>query len=768
MTTNFALSLSFEGISLLHRAPDGWDLVGETPLDVEDLSSVLADMRADALRLDPSGLQCKILIPNEQIKFITLETAQTELPDVMAALENATPYAIDELAIDFDRNGGRTFIAAVARETLQEAEAFAVEHGFTPVSMAAVPAPMTFRSEVFFGPAAAAGTAEVTRDTAPTVQTGVAVIPADPDAVPVFTPRARMADPESIAPPAPKVEKTPNEDAPKPVAAPVVAVPTVAAPAAAPPAVPVTTEPAVVKPAPEVAAPPPPKPEVEADTLASAGGFTSRRKAPAADPADAPAKKQTRKEKKAAAFVTKQAQPVRGKPRFLGLILTAILIAFMALVALWASTLTEEEIASLFGFGTGGIVETAEVPPPEIIPEPVVTAPETAQVTAEPPLPQLRENALGQVLSPAEAARIYAATGVWQRAPRLPLEPRTEPLSVSLPALETNTFAIAQPALPQDSQMSPDLAILPPVNPLPLGTDFDRDENGLVRATPEGAMTAQGVMVYAGPPPRKPPLRTTEAVVTLAAQAPPTENGVVVIQGRPSRVPPLRPTNAALPAPEATAPPVDLALAGLRPKLRPADLAPAEVAPEPEADAAVASLRPKTRPAGLAPAPEPEPEPTGPDITAVVAAIAEAAPASPFVSPTSRAVTASSRPDTRPRNFATVVARAQDLAAQQAARAAAQPAAAVATAPSRQSGNTPGSVAEAATYDNAIRLRDVNLIGVYGTQASRRALVRLGNGRYVKVQVGSNLDGGRVTAIGDSALNYVKRGKTIALQLPTG
>ncbi len=70
--------------------------------------------------------------------------------------------------------------------------------------------------------------------------------------------------------------------------------------------------------------------------------------------------------------------------------------------------------------------------------------------------------------------------------------------------------------------------------------------------------------------------------------------------------------------------------------------------------------------------------------------------------------------------------------------------------------------------NNAIRLRDVNLIGVYGSPNNRRALVRLRNGNYVKVEIGSSLDGGRVTAIGDSALNYVKRGKTIALELPTG
>jgi hypothetical protein len=34
--------------------------------------------------------------------------------------------------------------------------------------------------------------------------------------------------------------------------------------------------------------------------------------------------------------------------------------------------------------------------------------------------------------------------------------------------------------------------------------------------------------------------------------------------------------------------------------------------------------------------------------------------------------------------------------------------------------------------------------------------------------VGSRLDGGQVTAIGDSALNFVKRGQTYVLQLPSG
>ena len=77
-------------------------------------------------------------------------------------------------------------------------------------------------------------------------------------------------------------------------------------------------------------------------------------------------------------------------------------------------------------------------------------------------------------------------------------------------------------------------------------------------------------------------------------------------------------------------------------------------------------------------------------------------------------------------------------------------------------------MARAATQEDVLPLREINLIGVYGRPNARRALVRLSNGRYVRVEVGSTLDGGQVTAIGEDALNYVKRGRTLALQLPSG
>lgn len=76
------------------------------------------------------------------------------------------------------------------------------------------------------------------------------------------------------------------------------------------------------------------------------------------------------------------------------------------------------------------------------------------------------------------------------------------------------------------------------------------------------------------------------------------------------------------------------------------------------------------------------------------------------------------------------------------------------------------NVAQQATVKNAINLREVNLIGVYGTSAERYALVRNPNGRYVKVEVGDRLDGGRVAAITASEVRYEKRGRMVVLALP--
>ena len=162
MKANFALSLSFEGIRLLHRAAGGWRRVGEVALDAEDLPAELTELRDAAEALAPEGIASKLIIPDGQIKYLTIDSGELA-PDerrraAEVALDGATPYAVEDLAFDTAPDGLETHIAAVARETLAEAEGFAVQYGFNPIFTVAVPGDAPFLGEPFFGPTAHAST----------------------------------------------------------------------------------------------------------------------------------------------------------------------------------------------------------------------------------------------------------------------------------------------------------------------------------------------------------------------------------------------------------------------------------------------------------------------------------------------------------------------------------------------------------------------------------------------------------------------------------
>ncbi len=146
---------------------------------------------------------------------------------------------------------------------------------------------------------------------------------------------------------------------------------------------------------------------------------------------------------------------------------------------------------------------------------------------------------------------------------------------------------------------------------------------------------------------------------------------------------------------------------------------------------------------------------------------------------------ASSAPGMRPDNFDAVVAavdtqRRLEAAAQarralEDARRNAQAALVADAEPELPqddvtSRGTPSrsTVATRATIPNAIRLNEVNLVGVYGTTNDRRALVRLPSGRYVRVRVGDRVDGGRVARITESELFYQKGNRTVSLSVPRG
>lgn len=442
-------------------------------------------------------------------------------------------------------------------------------------------------------------------------------------------------------------------------------------------------------------------------------------------------------------FGMRKEQKIGGKPRFLGLMLTAALLVFLAGVAAWAKVFLDDGLASLFGRSEPTAVAS--------LPEPQTTTPDAAPAeTTDIALPDTPDDegaedielaALDnsepegttdapvsvpiqpQVLAPEEAAATYAATGIWQRAPGAPMTPPADGVEdVYVASIDPSVQQFDAVALPQASQIGREAALEDPGLPPPADMTFDFDARGLIRATPEGALSPEGLRIFTGRPPVVPPLRTA-----LVAPAP----------------------NTATDAPDAPA--STDPLSAFRPEARPDDIVE-------QRERATFSGISRDELAALRPTQRPK---------TIQEEAAEAAPEEPA---TAQAVSASLVPLARPRNMAAIVRRAEAQRPADAEPAPVQTAAAAATGRAvAPSGPTATTVARAATDQNAIDLGRINLIGVYGTPSNRRALVRLpGSGKYEKVKIGDRLDGGRVRSIDDDALVYVKNGRSITLKMPRG
>ena len=845
MKANVALTLSFTGIRLLHRAAGGWRFVGEVALDDPDLDGALAALRRTALELEPSGLRTKLVLPETQIRYLTIETAETAPEELhaaaMAALDGATPYAVSDLVFDLSPDGDQTHVAAVARETLAEAEAFAVEHRFAPISAVGVPDGEAFLGEPFFGPtnhaAGILGPGEtVEPDGVAVVELGPQEWPNGPvvdvtDETPVAGDEQRVSPQDSDAPEeqaataAPDESETaqtdtPDEDLVDPATRSVgfasrrrpgsTASPKLGGvtrrfvPAAV--SAPEETdadeaeEPSQAPSEPEqVSVPDDDIPDPPPAVLAA---FLSRRHADA-DATDPPATEPGRDAAKAPAAPTTKALPpqeeasvpsmtqaadsagplitpprvprpqserqrmtvfgarrlegdgaavVGGKPRYLGLVLTAMLLLFLAGVAAWAAIFIDEGLARFFAPRAPQAPVTAEelAPEPGLEPESVpqaetesAAAPEEpaadetpVDTGAEPPTqpdgdlqtaslepdltPEgsvdadaLAEPEPPKVFDPAEAAAQYAVTGIWTVPPEVPHAPGLVDVDdLYVTSIDPPSESFDAVALQPQSSYRPDQAPLAPANPAPPGTTFDFDERGLVIPTPDGSMSPDGIMIYSGPPAVVPP-ETPER-----AEEKPED------------------TDAAL-RPELT---------GFRPRARPTDLVENTERRQlgGPSRSELAGYRPRLRPETTKQAEEKD------------------------ETPTAQAVASSERPSTRPGNFAQIVARAQERSRQAPTSSNEAPTQTAAVAPRTVAPSIPSrsSVTKEATVRNAINLRRINLMGVYGSPSNRRALVRLSNGRYKKVKVGDRIDGGRVSAIGDSELSYVKGSRSIVLKMP--
>src|SRR3712207_8642063 len=97
MTPDFALSLSFEGIRLLHRSAEGWTSLGEVPLDSRDLTGDLAALRRAGLSLGVPWRGTKLLLPVEQVRTLVLDSPGAGLTQARGAHPGSTPHAVEHL-----------------------------------------------------------------------------------------------------------------------------------------------------------------------------------------------------------------------------------------------------------------------------------------------------------------------------------------------------------------------------------------------------------------------------------------------------------------------------------------------------------------------------------------------------------------------------------------------------------------------------------------------------------------------------------------------
>ena len=323
-------------------------------------------------------------------------------------------------------------------------------------------------------------------------------------------------------------------------------------------------------------------------------------------------------------------------------------------------------------------------------------------------------------LANADDETFYAATGIWPSAPEEPETPSVIGLSdLYVASIDRSDLSQDAIALPTVAALQTDTGLNAVASPAAAGTAFKLDPRGLVTATAEGTLSPDGVLVRLGRPPVVPPALPDRLSAAVATQA-----ETDATQAR---------------------------LAAFRPKARPTDLI--EQAERAQLGGRsrdeLSRIRPRLRPEGLKPAAAPETE------TAPTPAPEDEA-AADFSTATAQAVAVALVPKARPRNFAAKVVRNSEPAK--------------VSAPQTVTPRIPSSasVARQATLDNAINLNHLNLIGVYGNAANRRALVRLPSGRYKKVKVGDNIDGGKVIAIGDSELRYSKGSRSHTLKIPNG
>lgn len=378
-----------------------------------------------------------------------------------------------------------------------------------------------------------------------------------------------------------------------------------------------------------------------------------------------------------------------------------------------------------------------------------------------------------------------AANGVPSFDTAPPVIPPSRPASTGTPTSDAATTGPVQAQANPDGSVRviaarPD--VVPPLRPRPVGSAAPQSG-----ATPQPETTPQPIAASD---------EGDATTGTLADGSPASETEVVVIPERPEVMPPERPDRVA-PLVEVfdRAPNVVPPMRGSASRL--AALSPDDTVPEavetpgPRTAMATARTQEAAEIAGaiaaavaqgnaeeLAPSPNAIRRMARPPARpgAMVTEERERLERLAAIAPSELALTRSDAPRPRPVSVVVPEISAPTAPAVAAIRqpvpgtAVAPPAAAPAPTPKPQRSApqlpTSASVAKAATIDNALPMRQLVLVGVFGRSGNRHALVRLGNGRYVKVVTGDQLEGFQVAAIGANAIRMRRGGRDTVLEIP--
>jgi hypothetical protein len=734
MKPNFTLYLSQSGIKLTGLNDDqSAEVLGEVHLEDPEFGLRLDELRQLAEESSAIGVACEIVIPESEILVTSVHAPGPDQPQrytqIANALESETPYQAHELSFDWVEVNDRALVVAVANQTLAEAESFAVENGFNPVTFSGASEQTPLARRANFGPTEYARNlpgAFASRVEAQHLAEGLTEAPAPfigqiPDSQPLQgssdgpdvqnTSQPIISD-DDLGPVAFSVSdggQDANEVSPEALAA--------------------TTRFVPIEPIPRAR-----RRKKNQKSLidflpaifGAAGALKARshlwvrhvrssvsglrrisvstatKKLTAAQGGgDAPAK----------VYLPHSEGSHKNRNRRLYLIAAALLVAAVGVGAyIWSAQSSnvadvsvpardlgtnEDARPTNAALVTGNVVEL----PDTVVEAKSLTTQELDDIViAGLPLPEELDDQ--GVVTDELLEALYAESGIWQglavpRAPTIPSE--FDDLFVA--EIDRTILLGDAVALPDFSAGVGDVRPNTFSNPVSKDTKFAFDDQGNILATQSGARTPEGVRVVSGKPRKVPPARVSIQTVEVVTSD----------------------------------------LSSYKPRPRPDGLA------ENASGAAKFSNRTAIELAKLKPRSRPE------------STQSDAATSS---QPTINAITASLTPEKRPEGFSEKFEIARQskqtaLATESASAPALGP-----VLPTR------ASVAKRATIKNAINLSKLNLIGVYGTSSKRRALLRLPTGRYVKVKVGDRVAGGQVSAIGNGSVNYVKAGRNTVLKVP--